>query len=287
MKIGIGTAQFGMNYGITNQVGQVSNEEIQKIFLLANQANIHFIDTASGYGDSEKNLGNLINVDEYNVVTKIPKLSIPKSSNDSSEGIKKNIQNSFSNLNAEKLYAVLFHDTEQLIENPHLWEKLLSVKNTLKIHKIGVSVYHPEQVEKLWSLQIFPELVQCPYNIFDQRFETTGLFEKMKSRNVEIHIRSIFLQGLLIATNTGRLKLNPELQFSLEAWDDFFVGKSYSKKDLCISFVKKNTFVDVMIVGVTSRIELEEILFSKEIDLIDVSQFQNISERVINPSKWN
>ena len=42
------------------------------------------------------------------------------------------------------------------------------------------------------------DLIQIPLNLFDRRFEKQGYLEKFKKKHIEIHTRSIFLQGLLL-----------------------------------------------------------------------------------------
>ena len=70
MNFSLGAAQFGLNYGITNHLGQVKAIELQKILSYAKHNNIQSIDTAIEYGDSEISLGKA-NISDWKVVTKI------------------------------------------------------------------------------------------------------------------------------------------------------------------------------------------------------------------------
>ena len=53
-KIALGTVQFGLNYGISNTNGQVPPEEIARILDYCKLNGIDTLDTAQGYGESEK-----------------------------------------------------------------------------------------------------------------------------------------------------------------------------------------------------------------------------------------
>ena len=73
-KLAIGTAQFGSDYGISNESGMVPLAKIEEILKTAESRNIKTIDTAISYGEAEKSLG-MIGVDNFNVITKLPKVT--------------------------------------------------------------------------------------------------------------------------------------------------------------------------------------------------------------------
>jgi len=194
MKLAIGTAQFGLNYGISNNQGQVCPNEVSKILALAKHENINTLDTAPAYGDSEKVLGGTGITAQFNIVSKVPAL------NDKDINIEQYVNASIQQLNIETLSAVLFHQVEDIISSTHAksrFNALLALKKQNKINKIGISVYTPEQLK--FCVNNYPiDIVQLPLNCFDQRFINTGWLEKLADKKIEIHARSIFLQGLLL-----------------------------------------------------------------------------------------
>ena len=68
LKIGIGTAQFGLNYGITNLNGIVEESEVRNIL---NDNFYSYIDTACSYGVSEKIIGKNLLEKNKKIITKI------------------------------------------------------------------------------------------------------------------------------------------------------------------------------------------------------------------------
>nr|MDC2855929.1 aldo/keto reductase [Ningiella sp. W23] len=106
MKIALGTAQFGLDYGISNTVGQVKTDEVKRILSLALDAGITVVDTASAYGSSESNIGQSGLSQALSIVTKV-----------SGENIHAQVEKSLKNLNCESIDAVLFHNCELLLSS--------------------------------------------------------------------------------------------------------------------------------------------------------------------------
>ena len=71
-KLILGTAQFGMKYGINNKIGKIEKNEIMKILNFCKKNNINYFDTASVYGESENKLGNYLktNNNNFKIITK-------------------------------------------------------------------------------------------------------------------------------------------------------------------------------------------------------------------------
>lgn len=70
-RLALGTAQFGMRYGVANRVGQVPAGEARRILERARTAGMDTLDTAAAYGASETLLGS-VGVADWIVVTKLP-----------------------------------------------------------------------------------------------------------------------------------------------------------------------------------------------------------------------
>ena len=99
MKLALGTAQFGMKYGVANKHSDFSLEKISEILQYAKKNNINTLDTAVSYGEAER-LGE-IGVNEWNIITKLH--SSRKDQNDPSGWLDKQIEASLHNLRIHKL----------------------------------------------------------------------------------------------------------------------------------------------------------------------------------------
>lgn len=186
-KIALGTVQFGMHYGINNPKGKISAQEVRRIVEIARAGGIETVDTAAGYGDSERVLGNC-GVKDFQVITKIdPKAQTP-------DAIAHSLRKSLALLEMDRVYGVLVHDTAGFFGCPANWTQLCRLRDTGVVSKIGVSVYRPSELDVLLERGLSIELVQVPYNVFDARFK--NLFPMLRDAGIEIHARSLFLQGI-------------------------------------------------------------------------------------------
>ncbi len=279
-KIGIGTVQFGLDYGISNTKGKVSQSEISEILKLAKKQNISYIDTARAYGNSEQVLGdNLEN--EFSIVSKIS----PDAKNAHQE-----VKTSLQHLKVEKMYGYLFHDFDTFENNPLLWKELEEIKAEKKVEKIGFSLYYPSQLEKIFDQNINFDIIQIPYNLFDRRFEP--YFEELKSRNVEIHVRSVFLQGLFFIDVQ---KLSPHFDFvsnKLTYLHSLAQHHNLNRAALPLFFVLNNPNIDITLLGLSSLFDLEQNLKTMEnFDKIkklnlDFASFEEHNEEIILPFLW-
>ena len=191
-KLVLGTAQFGLNYGVTNQNGQVTKREVKRILGLAKYNGINTLDTAADYGNSEEVLGE-IGIHNYQIITK----TIPLKGE-----VKKVIDGFFQSLNKlniDKVEGLLIHNIDDVKnKNFHLlFERLNQLKKDGLVKKIGFSTYMPEQINFLLENFDF-DIIQLPFNIFDARLIEGGQLKALKRRGVEVHARSIFLQGILL-----------------------------------------------------------------------------------------
>ncbi len=195
-KLALGSANFGFDYGLTNTSGKISKSELKNILFLAERSGIEVVDTAQAYGDSEKRLGALCCDGRFKFVTKIG-VSLD-------EGFEKNslnkiVEQSRKRLNQSRLYAIMLHRPEVLLgdKGSTIIKELQWLKDLNIVSKVGISIYSPEILEEVSKiLQL--DIIQAPFNIFDQQILLSGWSDKLKENGVEIHTRSVFLQGLLL-----------------------------------------------------------------------------------------
>jgi aryl-alcohol dehydrogenase-like predicted oxidoreductase len=282
-RLVIGTAQFGMSYGITNNFGKVTRFEVNNIFEIARINKINTIDTAISYGNSQEVIGSF-NLKEFNIITKV-------SNNMSSyDHIKSDIINSLKEMKIKKLYGVMLHDPDLLISNPmreNIFSALSDLKSEGLTDKIGISIYSPEQIDNI-NDNFKIDIVQAPFNILDKRMHSSGCFKRLKDLGIEIHVRSIFLQGLLLMSKDKIPSYFKKWYEIFNYWNEWLELNNQNHLDTCVQFVKSIPEIDKIVVGIESSDQLKEIINS--FSTINTHNFPDINcddLRLINPSKWN
>tara|TARA_Y100001978_G_C23673119_1_gene424927 strand:- start:843 stop:1763 length:921 start_codon:yes stop_codon:yes gene_type:complete len=295
VEICLGSAQFGFDYGITNLKGKVNISLIKEILNIAKKNKIKLIDTAQVYRESEINIGKSLFENSYfKIITKLDLKGIDLSSNDLEIILEKKIQNSLNNLRQKKLEAVLIHDCE-ILKNKFSY-KLINWLNTLKerklVNRIGISIYEKEEL-LYFPIETF-DIVQLPFSLYDQRMLINGTLDLLKIHNIDIHIRSIFLQGLILQSY---LKW-PE--FFSKSFIDHHKKVSNIAKELNISmlqmtffFIKNFDYFDATLMGVTNKRELNQIINAWSIPTLSKSEKINYEDfswslkKDIDPRIWN
>ena len=204
-KLALGTVQFGMDYGINSGI-KVEQNEVLKIVNLARKSGITLIDTAQLYGSSEKVLGNVNTVD-FDIVTKSRAFEQDIINENEANLVINDLDHSLKLLKQKSLYAFLVHHGEDLLKpgGEMIFNKLQILKEQGLVKKIGFSAYIDNQLIKI--IERFDiDIIQLPMNILDNRLINNGLLNKLYSRGIEIHTRSVFLQGLLLMDMDKRPK---------------------------------------------------------------------------------
>ena len=188
MRLALGTVQFGLDYGISNHAGEVADAELDAILTLARKLGMDTLDTAQAYGKAEARLG-VCNSTDFRVITKL-------SPNIDAADLVVSLESSLQRLARPSVEGLLLHRSQDA--SPALFERLADLQHQGKVGKVGVSVYSPEELTR-WLEQGYPlELVQLPANLLDQRFLRAGWLDRLQAMGCEIHVRSLFLQGLLL-----------------------------------------------------------------------------------------
>tara|TARA_B100000963_G_C22638321_1_gene678891 strand:- start:4093 stop:4965 length:873 start_codon:yes stop_codon:yes gene_type:complete len=288
MRLALGTAQFGNPYGIANAEGQVTLGEVSSILRYCTVSGIRTIDTAIEYGTSEASLG-IAGVDSFDVITKLH--AVPNDCQDIRAWLHAQVHMSLSRLKVKKLYGLLLHRPSQLFEDfgPILLQALIDLKVSRLVKKIGVSIYDPDELEDLYSLYDF-DIVQTPFNLIDRRLVSTGWLEKLKAKNVEVHCRSCFLQGLLVMGKQ-------EIPRKFSSWDGLFSqwhewlmdNRSISAAAACIAFVSSVRDIDKIVVGVDNQKQLKHLVTSlaKDIQIDHFPDINSVDKHLINPTMWD
>ncbi len=271
-KIGLGTVQFGMHYGISNQQGQTPVSEVKKIIDHAKLNGIEVLDSASGYGSAEKVIGNN-NLKSFKIVSKFMP---PTLGNE----IRVQLEKSLINMHQTSLYGYLAHRPLNLVEHIENWTELQELKKEGKVKKIGFSLNEPDELEKLLQKGFIPDLIQAPYNYFDRRFEDHFIY--LKEQGCEVHSRSTFLQGLFFINTNKTDSFFEEVKpiiIELQKNKDTLAGK-------LLTFVYTKPFIDKIIIGVENKSQLLHNLHSISNTSTLPELKQEISSKILTPSKW-
>lgn len=289
----LGTAQFGMNYGITNNIGEVNQNQINEIIRRSFLNDINFIDTAQDYGDAEKKLGASKYMDKFKIINKFStscklwdKYIVNKWEN--------NFQKSLHNMNVDQFDSFLVHNCEDLkrLDSDFLKNWLLSLKERNLIKRIGVSIYEIEDIQNL-SIE-YIDVFQLPLSIYDQRFLKSGSIKKLKLMGKSIFVRSIFLQGLILQHSLNWPSfLSNSFKVHHANLLDQLKKRNLNVIEYALRFIYDCKDIDAALFGITKKKELEEILkiwksFKKssqcyEDSNIDYS-WHNITD--IDPRTW-
>lgn len=286
MKLALGTAQFGLPYGIANREGQVTRAVAKAMLQLAAVKGIDTLDTAIAYGESETCLGE-VGAQEFKLVTKLP--AVPVACDNITGWINEQVSASLGRLGVHSVYGLLLHRPEQLLGSygKVLFHALQDLKKNKLVQKIGVSIYTPGELEALIPRYRF-DLLQAPFNLIDRRLFTSGWLQRLKQDGVEIHTRSAFLQGLLLMSR-------PEIPVEFAPWEglwdkwhDWLASQSVTAVQACLAYPLSFPEIDRVVVGADSKDQLEQIIGSA-VNRVPYA-FPDLDcedENLINPARWS
>ena len=285
-RLALGGAQFGLDYGIANRTGRPSADETRQILDLARSRGMRLIDTAAVYGDSERRLGEK-GLQGWQVVTKIP--AVPGSVSDVGQWVNDSVETSLARLGIPSLYGLLLHRPQQLMGpmGASLYAALVRLKERRLATKIGVSIYDPSELDQLMPRFAF-DMVQAPFNVLDRRLLDSSWLHRLPDRGVELHVRSVFLQGLLLMSPESRPPQFSSWDGLWRAWERWLQESGATALQACLNHVLSFGEIAAVVLGVESAVQLQGILSAIERDLPRVPQeLQCADPRLIDPSRWN
>lgn len=282
-KLVLGTVQFGLDYGINNQSGKVTGEEATSILRYAKENRIRVLDTSYGYGTSESIIGKILNSEQikFKIVSKYPR---------SEKSVETLFAESLSRLGQKKIYGYLVHHFDFYQQKPQIWNEFRRLREENKVSKIGFSLYSVDQLQFLIDNNVDFDILQFPFNIFDQQFGPH--LQELKMRGVEIHTRSVFLQGLFFKeTSTLKDKLQPLVPY-LEKLRAYCFLRNITIEQLALNYVIDNSFIDGLVIGVDTTEQLKANVGALDFNILDADidfiDSLNIQEKeLLNPVNWN
>ena len=287
-KLILGTVQFGLRYGINNTIGKLTEDQVFELLETAYDLGVRTLDTAEAYGNAHSVISNFHKQSKkrFNIISKY------SSSNfDYPIDLVERIQVHCSNFNVNYLEGYMFHSYNDFKMNINNDPNVLdNIKNSGLVKKIGVSVYSNDEIEDLLNFKNI-NLIQLPFNLFDNEYQRKEILEKVKKRNIEIHTRSVFLQGLFFKDiNTLTNCLLP-LKNNLSKLSLILKNYNISMESLALNYPLNKTYIDKVLIGVDSLEQLKNNIKATENDFdksiyekIDCIQIKNT--KLLNPSNW-
>ena len=285
MKLALGTVQFGLNYGVANASGQIKQDEVGLILQSARAHGIDTLDTAVNYGDSERFLGKC-GVTDFSVISKLP--AYPVGTKNFEQWVTDAIHDCLERLQTSSLSGLLLHRPEQLHGEfgEELYRALIALKEQGLIKKIGASIYDPSELEPL-TRRFHLDIVQAPFNVLDRRLLASGWIKRLQSMNIELHVRSVFLQGLLLMPAAKRPKQFERWSEIWRHWDQWIANSGLNALQICLRDALAQGGITRVIVGVDSLLQLEQITLAAQGPAAEVSEILKCDDiDLINPARW-
>jgi len=287
-KLALGTVQFGIDYGVNSTEGQVEPKEVENILRYAHSKGIDLLDTAPAYGNSEKILGQT-GTENFKVVTKTRHFDGFEINDSDVNLLNNDFYHSLEYLRQDSVYGVLVHNADDLLKSgsEKLFKQLQKLKHAKKIVKIGVSVYDNTQLQAI--LDNFDiDLVQLPFNILDRRMVDSGMLVKLQEKDIEVHARSVFLQGLLLMSEQNRPDKFNRWSGLWRIWHEWLNDNQLTALEATIRHAVSMPEISKVLVGVDNVGQLEEIAVAStgELPKIPNELFTNDID-LLNPSNWS
>lgn len=284
-RIALGTAQFGLEYGAGNWKKKVNEKIAASIIEYAKSIGVDTIDTAAIYGNSEAVLGQA-GVANWKIYTKIPE--IPEDLSNTTLWMKAVVKQSLERLNLSMLDGLLLHRPLQLHgkRGDEIYSSLVELKASGYTKSIGISIYEPRDLDGLLSKYVF-DIVQSPFSVIDQRLLTSGWLKELKNMGVTIHVRSIFLKGVLLHSTTDLPQYFSAWSSLLAQWQEKLNILNITPLQACLGFVLSQPNIDKVIIGVQSKQQIIQVSKIASESISDsFSEICSEDLMLINPHLW-
>jgi aryl-alcohol dehydrogenase-like predicted oxidoreductase len=283
----LGTAQLGLDYGVSNESGLMNSKEAHALLEAAHRSGVSILDTAQAYGGSETLIGQHAN-SIFRVQTKVGPFSSKEPN--WSAWLEEKVASSQLKLGNQDLNTVFFHDTSQLVgeESKIARDAVINLLSKQSDIEFGASLYDPsewEAIKKFEEISVY----QLPYSLFDRRFETTGVLEEMTQMGKKVQARSIFLQGLLLMNLQDVPKYFYPWRTKLREFHEFCKDAGILPVGAAAAFVLQNPSFDGVVIGFHSKNQLIELISQLSIArsaTLKFPSFENLSLNVLDPRKW-
>jgi aryl-alcohol dehydrogenase-like predicted oxidoreductase len=291
-EICLGTAQFGLSYGITNHLGQVSQSTVRQILEKLSESGISWIDTAQAYGNSEESIGNSLPFNHaFKFISKLSPQSCEAYSYTDIERWEKSFQSTCRNLKVKSIESFLIHSPRDLqkLGSSHLEKWLISLRQRSLVKRLGISIYSNSDLNHL-NLDFF-DMVQVPLSVYDQRMLNDGTINLLHERGIKVHVRSVFLQGLLLLPSSSWPNwINSKARDHHKSFEELALTKQCELLDLAIGFVKAQKNIEAVVIGLCNLPQLQQLLrVWNTVSLWDGKEWEKWrldNNSIVNPREW-
>jgi aryl-alcohol dehydrogenase-like predicted oxidoreductase len=191
-KLGLGSGQFSLDQPSSAR-GRPRDAEARDILSIAARAGVSVMEVGRHSQAVELTLGQLMpkpNPFRLTVTTVRPDRG--------ADFAEAEVRGQIARLGVDKVDAIFAPSATDMLSptGPALWDRLRQLKDQGLCRKIGVSVYASDDPVGL-SRRFKPDVVQAPASLLDQRLLLDGSLAELAGMGVEVHLRSIFLNGVL------------------------------------------------------------------------------------------
>ena len=294
-RLCIGTVQFGMDYGVQGGT-RPAVEDAVRMLDYATQNGVDAIDTASAYGTAEDVVGEFLSRrtlprDAVQVISKFgTNIFDGASAADYAERLRSAAETSLKRIRSDYLDAYICH-VPTAAGDQAIIEAMAALKASGLVRHVGFSVYDPEQVQACLTADLV-DFIQSPFSFLDRRMETSGALAAASAKGVDLHMRSAFVQGLMlmdVAKIPERLAATRPVIRDLEA---ACAETGLSRRALALAFVKANPYISHLVFGVDNMAQLKEIVadFGRPVDSGAVKsiadRFAAVDPSIFLPNNW-
>ncbi|MCB2100425.1 MAG: aldo/keto reductase [Rhodobacterales bacterium] len=292
MRIGLGTVQFGLDYGVSNARGRTPADHVDRILALARDAGVSVIDTAAQYGDAESVLGQHLPAGHgFRLVTKTPAFAgVETIGPAQADALETTFLRSLENLRAERVAGLMIHRVDDLFRpgGDLLFARMAALRDRGLVGRIGASVYDGGQVDRLLD-RFAPDIVQVPLNLLDQRLVAGGQLARLAAAGVEVHARSVFLQGLLLMAPEAAPGHFEPWRGHLRACRDRIDAAGTTPLRAALAFALARPEVAAVICGAADADEFAQVLAAaaEPAPPLDTRAFASNDPGLVNPVNWS
>jgi aryl-alcohol dehydrogenase-like predicted oxidoreductase len=289
-RLGLGTVQFGLNYGVSNRADRPSEGEVAAILARAVEAGIGHLDTAPAYGEAEILVGrHLPRHHDLRIATKLSPIAEATIEAWHGAAILETLCRSLEHLRVDRVHGLLLHHAPDLGKPgaEHIVDALMLARTRGWAERIGASIYDAEQLALVES-RFQPQLVQLPLNVLDRRLIQSGMLSRLKARGVELHARSVFLQGALLMNPNELPQFFAPVREHIAGLQRQWGEAGQTAIGGCLAFVLCRPEVDAVIVGVNRLGEFDDIVAAMEEggNVCLHEPAVSIDPLYLDPSRW-
>jgi aryl-alcohol dehydrogenase-like predicted oxidoreductase len=288
----LGTAQFGLPYGITNTAGQVAEPEVRALLTEAVAAEVSWLDTAQAYGEAEAVLGRTLPPGHgFRLISKLPAQSQGAFTADDRLAWDQAFERSTVRLGEPCLDALLLHSAADLCKpgGVYLREWLLSLRERGLVRRLGVSIYGSADLDGVPPDLL--DLVQIPLSLYDQRLLADGTVARLRAQGCAVHARSLFLQGLLLSPAASwPAWVDPAAREHHARLENLTADRGCTLLECALGFAQAQQDLEAVVLGLCSQRELVQLLEAwhnpSPWDRKEWSKWSLDRSQILDPRRW-